>query len=59
MGQRGGLLLSCLNGSGLSLLLLKQYILPHDITECYLAMLGGCCRVAIALFNPEMSIPIQ
>ena len=59
MGQRGGLVLSFLNSSGLSLLLLKQYIMPHDITERYLAMLGGCCRVAIALCNPKTSIPFQ
>ena len=40
MGQRGGLALSCLNGSGPDLLLLKQNTMPHDITEYYLVLPG-------------------
>lgn len=48
MGQR---VLPCVNGSGPGLLLFKLYMVPHDITGSYLAMPGGCCRVAIVLIS--------
>jgi len=48
--------LSCVNGSGPDLLLLKK---PHDVTECYLVMPGGCCRVAIVLISARSLCSLQ
>jgi len=59
MRQQGGSVLSCLNGSGLCLLLLKQYMMPHDITECYLVMPGGCCKVAMVPVSARSACALQ
>lgn len=57
MRQRGGLVLCCLNGSGPILLLLKQHVVAHNITECYMIMPGGCCVLLDSHFNLQFLFP--